>query len=239
MDDLLSEKEQLEQMRTWWSEYGKYVIAGVVLGAGFLFGLNYYTASQLKAQQEASLLYEKLANSVVDENLDMAETVTADIVAEHGDSAYAWQARLLLARIYMDKNRDQDAADTLTELLESDAGEEFKHIGRLRLAKVMLYQGKAEEVVSLLEPQSDSNAFAARYAEALGDAYVALGQYEDARGAYQLALGESSQSATVDQSFVQLKLLDLPLATASLAAEDSGDESGDEATDTTGDEVVE
>lgn len=239
MDDLLSEKEQLEQMRSWWSEYGKYVIAGVVLGAGFLFGINYYSASELKAQQEASLLYEKLANSVVDENLDTAETVTAEIVAEHGDSAYAWQARLLLARIYMDKNRDQDAADTLNELLESDAGEEFKHVGRLRLAKVMLYQGKTEEVVSLLEPHRDSSAFAARYAETLGDAYVELGRFEDAREAYQRALGESSQAATVDQNFVQLKLLDLPLEATPMAAENAGDASGDDVADTASDEVAE
>ena len=133
----------------------------------------------------------------------------------------------------------QDAADTLNELLESDAGEEFKHVGRLRLAKVMLYQGKTEEVVSLLEAHSDSNAFAARYAETLGDAFVELGRFEDAREAYQRALGESSQAATVDQNFVQLKLLDLPLEATPMAAENAGDASGDDVADTASDEVAE
>ena len=39
MDDLLSEKEQIEKMQTWWSDYGLYVIGGVVLGAAILFGI--------------------------------------------------------------------------------------------------------------------------------------------------------------------------------------------------------
>ena len=35
MDDL-SEKEQIEQMRAWWSEYGNYVIGGIVVGIGLM-----------------------------------------------------------------------------------------------------------------------------------------------------------------------------------------------------------
>jgi predicted negative regulator of RcsB-dependent stress response len=57
----------------------------------------------------------------------------------------------------------------------------------------------------------EEGAFAARIAEILGDAYVALDRGVDARDAYQRALAESGSSATVDQQFVQLKLLDLPV----------------------------
>jgi predicted negative regulator of RcsB-dependent stress response len=32
----LSEKEQLEIMRTWWQENGRYVIGGIVLGTALL-----------------------------------------------------------------------------------------------------------------------------------------------------------------------------------------------------------
>ena len=46
MDDLLSEKEQIEQMRAWWSEYGNYVLSGVALGAIILFGINYVQTSR-------------------------------------------------------------------------------------------------------------------------------------------------------------------------------------------------
>lgn len=216
MDDLLSEKEQIEQMRTWWSEYGNYVIAGIVLGALGLFGYNYFEGSRLDAQLAASSLYQELTDEVVDGNLEQSESLAGQILADFPDSAYAAQASLAMARLYMDKNRDQDAADTLNDLLATSAGDEFKKIARLRLAKLMLYQGKPDDVLALLGELAADDAFAARYAEVRGDAFVAKERFDDAREAYLVALGESAQASTVDQQFVQLKLQDLPASDASI-----------------------
>jgi predicted negative regulator of RcsB-dependent stress response len=218
VDDLLSEKEQLDKMRQWWSEYGNYVISGVVLGALILFGINYMQSSHLDDQYAASGLYDELTNHVVDGNVDEAVLVVGQLSSDFPDSSYAAQSKLALARLFMDENRDQDAADALTELLDSSASDEFKQVSRLRLAKILLYQSKAEEVLSLLEGM-DEGPFAARYADAMGDAYVALDRISDARNAYQRALGEIGGGASVDQQFVQLKLLDLPIADVSVPTE--------------------
>lgn len=210
MDDLLSEKEQLEQMRTWWSEYGLYVIGGVILGAGLLFGWNYVQNSERNAEIAASNLYGDLTDIVVAENVAAAETLAEQLVAEYPDSSYTAQARLAMARLYMDENRDQDAADTLRALIDSNVADEFKTVAQIRLAKILLYQDKADEVVTLLEG-TEEGAFAARAADVLGDAYVLLGRISDAREAYQRALAETGNAATVNQQFVQYKLLDLPV----------------------------
>ena len=130
-----------------------------------------------------------------------------------------------MARLYMDKNRDQDAAEALNALLAMRGFEHLKHVARVRLAKVLLYQGKPEEVLSLLQDQGNV-AFAARYAEALGDAYVALGRYDEARAAYQAALGEAQP--TVDQGLIQLKLLDIPQSAAEAAAAETSGEADTE-----------
>ena len=220
MDDYLSEKEQIEQLKNWWSDYGNWVIAGVVIAGLGLFGINYQQSQQRDAQLSASALYDELTNHVVDGDVEEAEAAIAALEADHADLAYMAQARLAMARLYMDKNRDQDAAETLRALMESDAGGQFRNVARLRLAKVLLYQGKAEEVVELLGDNDGTSAFAARFSEALGDAYYNLGDYAAARDAYSLALIEPSQSATVDQQFVQLKLLDLPV----IAEEEAADE---------------
>ena len=209
MDDLLSEKEQIENMRTWWSEYGNYVIAGVAIGAISLFGINRFQTAKLDAQYAASALYDELTILVVDGDVEAAEAVVAQIMTDHAETTYAAQSRLAMARLYMDENRDQDAANVLSDLVASNVGEEFKQVGRIRLAKIFLYQDKASDVVELLGG-TEQGAFAARNAEILGDAYVALGRNRDAREAYQRALGESGGGATVNQQFVQLKLLDLP-----------------------------
>jgi predicted negative regulator of RcsB-dependent stress response len=112
-----------------------------------------------------------------------------------------------MARLYMDTNRDQDAADVLNELLEMPGNEALKNVGRVRLARILLYQEKPQEVLDLLEGQ-ESEAFAGLYAEARGDAHAALGQFTAAGDAYRLALADTTRA--VNSALVQMKLLDLP-----------------------------
>lgn len=241
MDDLLSEKEQIDQIRTWWSEYGGYVIFGVAAGAMLLFGVNYYKNSKLNAQLEASALYETLTNHVVDGELDEAEVVVGELGTTYADTIYAAQSKLAIARLYMDKNRDQDAADALSEMLAGESDDAIKHVARLRLAKILLYQDKAQEVVDLLEGQ-DNPAFAAAYGEVLGDAYLALGRIADAQTAYQGVLMDPLSQGTVDQRLVQWKTLDLPEVIADEPAADiEAEPADDETVETTetSDEIVE
>ena len=207
MDDLQSEKEQLEEMRAWWTVYGRYVIAGVVIAVGLLFGFNQYQSSKLAAQVEASVLYESLTVYVSDGDLDNAESIADDLASNYANTAYAAQSNLAMAKLYMDKNRDQDAADVLNELLLMRGNKALKQVGRLRLARILLYQDKPQEVVDLLADQDDA-AFAGLFAEMRGDAFAALGQITAAGDEYRTALADASQ--TINRGVVQMKLVDLP-----------------------------
>lgn len=208
MEDL-SEKEQIEQMRAWWSEYGNYVIGGIVIGIGLMVGIGQFRSQNVSTQTEASALYETLFEAVADGKTNEAESVAADLYSNYESTIYPSQARLVMARHYMDKGRDQDAANALRAIVDADPDSELGLIARLRLAKVLLYQDKAQAVVDLLSNVTES-AFAARYSEALGDAYVALGRFADARDAYFLAMADSATMPTVDRVLVQMKVDDLP-----------------------------
>ena len=216
MDGLLSEKEQIDAIRSWWQENGRWIIAGVVLGAALLVGWNYWKGQQRQAAAEASTLYEALLDDVADSDVEAAEPKAADLYENYDGTAYADQARLAMARLYMSVGRDQDAADTLAGLLLGADGGELEMVGRLRLAKILLYQEKPEEVLDLLQGYDDT-AFAARYAEARGDAYAQLGRHDEARQAYQAALADDPQAPTLDRTLVQMKINDLP-ATAPATA---------------------
>jgi predicted negative regulator of RcsB-dependent stress response len=221
VDDLQSEKEQLEEMRAWWSEYGRYVIAGVVIAVGLLFGFNQHQSNKVTAEMEASVLYETLGGHVADGDLDAAETVADELASNYANTAYAAQSKLAMARLYMDKNRDQDAADVLAALIEMRGNKALRYVGRLRLARVLLYQDKAQEVIDLLADQDDNPAFTGLYAEVRGDAYAALGQVAEAGDAYRIALADTSQ--TVSRGLVQMKLMDLPEVAPSLPETDVPD----------------
>ena len=205
MDDI--EQEQIDEMKAWWSEYGSYVIAGVVIAVGLIIGFNLYKSNKLEAQIAASEMFETLAVHVTDGDIDDAESVAAQLANNYANTAYAAQSRLAMARLYMDNNRDEDAAEVLRELLEMRGHGPLKHVGRSRLARILLYQEKPQEVLDLLEGQ-DNEAFTGIYAEARGDAHVALGQFAEADEAYRAAL--AAGGGTVNAGLVQMKLLDLP-----------------------------
>jgi predicted negative regulator of RcsB-dependent stress response len=221
VDDLQSEKEQLEEIRAWWAEYGRYVIAGVLIAVGLLLGFNQYQSSKTAAQLEASQLFESLAGHVFDGDMNQAEQVADELATNYANTPYAAQSKLAMARLYMDENRDQDAADALNELLAMRSNRALKYVGRLRLARVLLYQDKPQEVLDLLANR-DGDAFSGLYAEARGDAHTALGQFDAAADAYRAALADTSQ--TVNRGLVQMKLIDLPDARPAAEVSEPGND---------------
>jgi predicted negative regulator of RcsB-dependent stress response len=228
VDDLLSEKEQIDQIRSWWSEYGAYVIGGVLVTIAGIIGFNHMQSTKLEGELAASAAYETLVLHVANGKLEDAESVAGEIAASHADTAYAPQAGLAMARLYMDKNRDQDAADALLAVVSGDVDNELRHIARLRLGRIYLYQGKSQEVVDLLESEGNAS-FAAAYGEVLGDAYAALGQVAKAQAAYLAVLGDPLVQGTVDQQLVQWKSLDLPEIAVDEAARDDAVEDAPDA----------
>jgi len=226
--DDLSEKEQLDLMRAWWKENGNFVIAGALLGIVLLVGWNQWRGSVVGAQLNGSALFESIMNNVADGDLEQAEAKLEQLETDFAKSTYPGHASLAMARLYMDKGRDQDAAEVLQRVLDSDAGETLKNIARLRLAKVWLYQDKAEDVIAILSEQM-SGGFTARYSEVLGDAHAALGQYDDAAEAYAVALADNPRAPTVDITLVQMKINDLPEEGAPAAIDESLQTSAEEA----------
>jgi len=231
--DDLSEKEQIERIRGWWNENGNYVIVGVVVGVGLLFGINYWRNQTLNTQLGASSQFEALANEVAENRLEPAQEIAAGIYADYPDTIYAAQTRLAMARLYMDQGRDQEASDELRALLATGGDSEMQLVARLRLARILLYQGKAEEVLALLDGHMD-NAFAPRFREVLGDAYFELGRFDEARDAYQAAVTDERANQLIDTALVNMKINDLPEAGSTAASPEpatdpnAADESGDE-----------
>jgi len=227
VDETLSEKEQIDEMRAWWKENGSYVIAGLLLGIGSIFGFNQWKSSQLNTQLEASALFELLVDEVAENRLEPAEVIATDIYTDYAETVYADEARLAMARVYMGQGRDEDAAAVLRDLLSDGNNKDIKQVGRIRLAKVLLYQGKADEVLTLLEGQA-SSGFVARFNEVIGDAYFAKGQYQDAEAAYQAALADPNAAQVLDSALVQMKIFDLPDSSALAALATDPEASGDE-----------
>jgi len=207
VDEFLSEKEQLEQIRDWWRENGAYLVGGVALGVILLLGWNRYNAYQQSQAESAAGLYHELRQAVADdapgEALALLETLRSDYAA----SPYTDQGGLLAALMHLSDQQFRRAAEQLRYVLDNTGDGELAMIARLRLARVLGEQGRYEDALALLDV--NAAGFAGRFNEVRGDLHRALGDLESARLAYAQALN-SEQMDLVDRNLVQMKLDDLP-----------------------------
>ena len=203
MDENLTDQERAEQVRTWLRENGWYLLAGLVLGVGALFGWREWTSRSVLEAAQASALYEDLMAAIRSNRPVRAEEIATQLADAFGSSPYVDQARLAMAKLKMESSAPEEAAAYLEQVMAESDSEEVAHIARLRLGRVLIQQEKYEEALKKLDVPEDS-AFATRFHDARGDAYFAMGRMEDAQKEYAAALASSELPA--DQAFLQAKL---------------------------------
>lgn len=221
MDEYLSEKEQIEQIRQWWQDYGWYLIGGIAVSALGYYGWNQYREAQNLKAEHAQELYAELVAAVDDDRPEIDELI-ARLRDEYPSSPYTDQAGLLIASHFL----IQDSARSVAALRDVIAGTDdpdLAWIARLRLARVLEYREEYDEALDVLGAE-EPGAFSAQVSAVRGDIHVARGEPDAARAAYLEALtGQGSE--TLDRNYLQMKLNDLPSAAAgdgAPAAEDEG-----------------
>ena len=203
VEDYLSDREQEEALRSWWKENWRWIVGGVALGLALLGGWNYWQSYRDKRAAAAAQIYSEIDTALKDRNIEKAGTLLKGLTADFDSSAYAQEARLLLAKADVDSGKYDDAAKLLREVADKSKDKEMAQIARLRLARVLVQQAKYDEAVKSLESQT-SGAYAGQAREIRGDALSAKGDKEGARAEYAAALaGDDAQS---DRTLLELKL---------------------------------
>jgi len=206
VEEYLNEKEQWERVLAWLREQGPWIVGGVALAVAIFSGWNYW---QNRAQQRnlaAATRYEQVIDAFGRSDVNGGYRLADDLIKAYPGTAYADQANLAVARIQIENRQLDLAAARLGQVLASTQDAELALIARLRLARVQLAQGNADEALKTLDAVNPG-AFAARYAEVRGDALLAKGDRDGALRAYREA--RSSGGATIDTGLLDLKIGEL------------------------------
>jgi predicted negative regulator of RcsB-dependent stress response len=206
-EDYLTDDEQLEAVKRWFAEYAPVLIVGAVLGVGGLFGYRYYVDHGNQRGLQAAAKFSQMTIMLQLNDHQKSRVIGDEIIKEFPASPYADQAQLAIAKMNVDDGQNAAAIAPLTQVMSNSKDAELRQIARLRLARVLIDQGKSDEAVKLLDEGTPS-AFAGRYHEVRGDAFYAK---KDAAGAlreYKAAMN-AGQSAGVDMPLLELKLADL------------------------------
>lgn len=206
-EEYLTDDEQWEAIKRGIGENGVWIVGGVVLGAALLFGWRYYHTHQNELALKAAAQFGQMTVALESNDRNKARQAADGLIQDYPTSPYADQAQLTLARLFIDDGQLPSAVGPLTRVMSESKDSELKHIARLRLARVLIDQGKPDEAIKTLA-EDTPGAFAARYHEVRGDAFYAKKDSKSAATEYAAALARSDAGGG-DSALLELKLADL------------------------------
>ena len=203
MQDFETEEQQLEALKKWWKDNASSLLIGLALGGFSLASWNFYQQTQYQHSTEASDMYVSVvAQAEAGAQIDSA---TVDkLAAGYADTPYAALSAMVVAKHELESGSVDQAVSRLQWAMANAIEDEVKSVAQLRLARVLISQKKFDEANELLAAKH-SAAFDALYEELKGDMFVAKGELEQARIAYDKAIAGSSSASR----WLQLKRQDL------------------------------
>lgn len=207
MADYLSDEEQVERIKRWWSENGTALVVGIALAIGGVVGWRWYDGWRTERAEEASDTYA----AYLDARAGGEDTAALEerLATDFANTAYHVLAVLHRARDAVESEDWERAAELFAQGVDLASEPTVRDVARVRLARVLHQLDRHEEALATLA-QVDGRGFASSVAELTGDIHWRAGALEEARAAYRAALDSApnGQGAVL----VQLKLASVPPA---------------------------
>jgi predicted negative regulator of RcsB-dependent stress response len=200
----LQEQEQIDDLKAWWAEYGKYVSAGVTALAVVVIAVQGWRWYQQGQAQKASVLYQAVSQAAHANEPAKAKEPATQLTDRYAGTAYAPRGVLLYAKLLYDSGDKAGAKAQLQWVVDHADEEELKAVARYRIAQIQLDDKQYDEALKTLDARTD-DAFAGLYADLRGDILAGAGKNADARAAYQAALAKLDAKSGY-RGYVQAKL---------------------------------
>ena len=214
MSDYLSDEEQLDRLKTWWSQNATGLLTGLALAVAGLVGWRWYDHSTTEAQYAASDLYESFLAAEGEGRMALAERLDENIEG----SAYQAFALLHRAREAVETDNVEAASAYLQSVIDAGTPDSLKDLARLRLARLHQQGGDSAAALAVLAGVRGSG-YRGLAQELKGDIHVEQGEQALAHEAYVSARQEMGDGA--NRPILDIKINDTapPDAPAPEAAE--------------------
>ena len=227
MVEHLTEDEQIQALKQWWRKNGLSTIVLVVIGVGGYLGWQFWQNYQQQQAEAAAAIYNDLLEAITvtqDKPMTEERRKTVDYLVdklkiEHSDSFYALGGAMYGAKIAVEADQLEKAADLLQWALDNSDSNETEKVLRLRLARIMNALKNYDEALKYSQ-YDDIDQFTALFAAARGDAHLGKVDISAAKAAYQLALDNVFPTQNQQQQLLTMKIADLSTGTIKIAPED-------------------
>ena len=207
----LEEQEQIDELKTWWKQYGNLVTGALTIAAVLAVGWQGWNWWQRDQAAQAAAIYAGLEQAAGAHDSKKVRDAAGEIIDKYSGSAYAGLAALLSAKMQFEEGDAKNAKLQLAWAADHGKDAELRDLARLRLAQVLLDEKAYDEALAQLAAEPVA-PMAARYAEVKGDVYAAQGKGVEAKAAYAAAIakleadGKSDQRRAAYRDLLQIKL---------------------------------
>lgn len=200
----LHEQEQVDALKAWWQENGKWMLAALVVALASFVGVRGWQGWKAGEVGKAAVLYESVVQQVTSNDAKRVDAAAQAVVDKYGSTVYAPRAELLAAQVSMQVGEGKLAQRQLHWVIDHAAEAGMQSVASLKLASLLLDAKKYDEALGLLEAKHPQS-FDGLYADMRGDVLLAQGKKGEARTAYKAAL-DKTREGDVYRSLIRMKL---------------------------------
>lgn len=201
----LEEQEQLEQLKAFWAQYGNAITAVLVLVFAAFASWNGYQYWQRQQASQAAALYDEVERLAQSGDLVTAQRAFEELTKRYARTAYAQQSGLALAKIAVQANKMDVAADSLRWAAENGADTALATVARLRWASLRMEAKDWSAAVDILRADPVDAELMVAVLDRRGDALVGNGDVSAAVDNYKKAMALATGNSDV-QRMVRIKL---------------------------------
>lgn len=205
MAEYETEEQQVEALKDWWKQNGMAVVGGAVLGISALIGWRGWNWYQEKQATEASDIFAVVQEAANKNDTTALQKQTNILRDNYASTPYAPLAILHQAKNQIEQGENAAAEESLRWVLKNSKQDTVQNVARLRLARLLLADNKVDEAQAMVN-SGMTDAYASLTNEIRGDIFVAKGEIEQAKEAYDQAM-QAASGAGVE--YLQLKRNDL------------------------------
>ena len=211
----LEEQEQLDQLKTFWKQYGNVVTWVLIAALAAYAGWNGWNWWQREQAAKSGAMFDQLDKAAQAGDADQAGRVFADMKDRSPRTTFTQQGGLLAAKVQFAKGQTDAALATLAWVAANAPEAEYQTVARLRAAGVMMDQKKYDEALKQLDAAT-ATEFEALVADRRGDVLLAQGRKDEAKAAYTKAW------QAMDAKIEYRRLIDAKLTALGAAPAESG-----------------
>lgn len=211
MSVYMTEDEQLENIKKWWNRNGNVVTVIISLILITIAGYRYMHWHQAKITQQASITYENMMVAFSNHNNKSVKSYANELIKDYSHSVYADVAHMTLAKIYISKDKLDQAKEELQIVATNSNMLALKQIAKIRIARILAagksYTNALDELATVVD-----EAYLPVINELKGDIFGATGKYKEAISSYRLAIDEVKTNG-MGNLFLEMKTNELAIKT--------------------------